>query len=257
MIIRLEPIHIKDFYNYNIEKDGRCSMYVLRQSLHGMIGLAMLILSACASPAIVENMIVTPQDMKDISTSADFKKKIAIVQIDDDKKTNTFLTLKVDKASFQKALSASLKQNELLAVPKYLSKFDLFANLVSLNQPLFGGGYKVTSNVEYRVVERETKITWYEELISASYTTTYSNTGLQVGGLRFANEGAIRENIKEFIIRLSETPPPVVDGAGKNLSAPDPLSAIQKLHDLQKLLDDGLIKQEKYILKRDQILNNL
>ena len=166
-------------------------MYVLRQSLHGMLGSAMLILSACTSPAVVENMIVTPQDLKDFSQNTDFKTEIAIVQVDNGKKTNSLLTLKVDNESFQKALSASLKQNGLLAVPHSLPKFDLFADLVSLNQPLFRGDYKVTSNVKYRVVERKTKITWYEELISASYTTTYSNTGLPVGGMRFANEGAI------------------------------------------------------------------
>jgi hypothetical protein len=232
-------------------------MYVLRQSLHGMLALTVLILSACASPAVLENMIVTLQDVRDVSPSPDFENAIAIVQVKKGKETNSLLPLKVDNASFQKALSASLQQNGLLAVPQSLSKFDLFANLESLNQPLFGGDFKVTSNIRYRVVERGTKITWYEELISASYTTVYSNTGLPVGGMRFANEGAIRENIKEFITRLSKKNPPDVNGAEESVSEPNPLSAIQKLHDLQKLLDDGLIKKDEYILKRDLILNNL
>ena len=232
-------------------------MYVLRQSLHGMLAIAMLFLSACASPAVVENMIVTPQDVGDISPSPDFENGIAIVQVDKGKEINSLLNVKVDNASFQKALSASLQQNGLLTVPQSLSKFDLFANLESLNQPLFGGDFKVTSNIKYRVVERETKVTWYEELISKSYTTAYSSTGLPVGGMRLANEGAIRENIKEFIIRLSKKQPSDVNGAREILSEPNPLSAIQKLHDLQKSLDDGLIKKKEYTLKRDQILNNL
>ena len=232
-------------------------MYVLRQSLHGMLALAMLFLSACASPVVVENMIVTKQDVGDISPSPDFKNGIAIVQVDKGKEINSLLAGRVDSASFQKALSASLQQNGLLAVPQSLSKFNLMANLESLNQPLFGGDFKVTSNIKYRVVERGAKITWYEELISASYTTAYSSTGLPVGGMRLANEGAIRENIKEFITRLSKNSPPDVNGTWETLSSPNPLSAIQKLHDLQKLLDDRLIKKEEYILKRDQILNNL
>jgi hypothetical protein len=232
-------------------------MYILRQSLHGMLAIAMLFLSACAFPAVVENMIVTPQDVGDISPSPNFENGIAIVQVDKGKEINSLLSVKVVNASFQKALSASLQQNGLLAVPQSLSNFDLFANLISLNRPLFGGNFKVTSNIKYRVVERETKITWYEELISASYTTAYSSTGLPVGGMRLANEGAIRENIKEFIIRLSKKNPQDVNGTKENLSEPNPLSAIQKLHDLQKSQDDGLIKEEEYILKRDQILNNL
>jgi hypothetical protein len=222
-----------------------------------MLALAMLFLYACASPAVVENMIVTTQDVGDISPSPDFENGIAIVQVDKGKEINSLLAAGVDSASFQKALSASLQQNGLLAISQSLSKFNLMANLESLNQPLFGGDFKVTSNIKYRVVERETKITWYEELISASYTAAYSSTGLPVGGMRLANEGAIRENIKEFIIRLSKKNPPYVNGAKEILSEPNPLSAIQKLHDLQKSLDDGLIKKEEYILKRDQILNNL
>lgn len=232
-------------------------MYVFRQLPYGILVLAALILSACASPAVVENMIVTSQDVRDISPSSDFKNKIAIIKVDKGKETDSLLALKVGKASFEEALSSSLQQNGLLAVSQSLSKFYLFANLESLNQPLFGGDFKVTSKIKYRVVERKTKITWYDELISASYTTPYNSTGLPVGGMRFANEGAIRENIKEFITRLSKKNPPDVNGAGVTSSVPNPLSAIQKLHDLQKSLDDGLIKKEEYILKRDQILNNL
>jgi hypothetical protein len=232
-------------------------MYVLRQSLHGILALAMLFLSACASPAVVENMIVTPQNLGDISPSPDFEDGIAIVPVDKGKETNSLLSVKVDNESFQKALSASLQQNGLLAVSQSLSKFDLFANIESLNQPLFRGDFKVTSNIKYRVVERETKITWYEELISASYTTAHTGNELPVGGMRLAKEGAIRENIIEFFKRLPMKNPPDISGAAETLSEPNPLTAIQKLHDLQRSLDDGLIKKEEYILKRDQILNNL
>ena len=234
-------------------------MWALRQSLQGMLALtvAALTLSACTSPAVMKNMVVTPQDIRAITPSPDFKSEITVAQIDSGETTNTLLASKVDKASFLGALSASLKQNGLLADTQSLSRFDLFASIASLKQPFFGTGFKVNSSVNYRVVERETKVTWYEELISASYTTTYSNTGYPVGGVRLANEGAIRENIKEFITQLSKTSPPVVNEAKEAFPLPNTLSTIQKLHDLQKSLDDGLIKKEKYILKRDQILNSL
>ena len=210
-------------------------MHVLKQSLKRTLVLAFaaLISSACTSPAVVENMVVTPKDVRDISPSLVFNNGIAIVQIDKGNETNSLLNLKVDKASFQKALSASLQQNRLLAVPQSLSKFNLFANIESLTQPFFGGDFKVISKIKYKVVERDTKITWYEELIVASYTTAYSSTGLPVGEMRIANEGAIRKNIKKFITRLSKKNPPNVNGAGGTLSVPNPSSAIQKLHDLQ------------------------
>jgi hypothetical protein len=76
-------------------------------------------------------------------------------------------------------------------------------------------------------------------------------------GSRLANEGAIRENIKEFITQLSKTAPPIINKVGKTLPVQNSLSTIQKLHDLQKSVDDGLIENEEYVLKRDQILNGL
>jgi hypothetical protein len=234
-------------------------MWALRQSLQGMLVLmlAALTLSACASPAVMQNMVVTPQDIENIAPSPDFKNGITVSQVNSDEIINSLLALKVDKVAFLRALSTSLKQNGLLADQKSLSKFVLFASIASLKQPLLEMDFKVSSNVNYRVVERETKVTWYEELVSASYTAAYSKTGFPVGGLRLANEGAIRENIKEFITKLSKTPPTIVNEVSKTLPVPDALSVIQKLHDLQKALDDGLMKREKYILKRDQILNDL
>jgi hypothetical protein len=234
-------------------------MWALRQSLQGLIVLtvATLTLSACASRAVMQNMVVSTQEMKATSPSLDFKNGMTIAKFDSDETTNPPWTLKVDRASFQGALSASLEQNGLLADQQSLSKFDVFASIVSLKQPMLALDFKVTSSVNYQVVERDTKVTWYEELISASYTPVYSDNGFTLEGLRLANEGAIRENIKEFITQLSKTAPPIINKVGKTLPVQNSLSTIQKLHDLQKLVDDGLIENEEYVLKRDQILNGL
>jgi hypothetical protein len=222
-----------------------------------VLTVAMLNLSACASLAVMHNMVVTPQDMNAIAPSPDFKNRMTIAQVESGETTNTSWALKVDKASFQGALSASLEQNGLLAYQQSFSKFDVFASIVSLKQPIFTMEFMVTSNVKYQVVERKSKITWYEELISASYTPANRGNEFPAGVLRLANEGAIRENIKKFITQLSKTTPPIVDKGKETLPVSNTLSTIQKLHDLQKSLDDGLIKNEEYVLKRDQILNGL
>ena len=236
-------------------------MYALKNSLREIfiVVLAALILSACASPAILQNTIVKPEDVKTIAASPHFEGAIAVVQVERNTKTNTnpLLNSKIDEVFFKKALSASLENNGLLGIDQSSTRFDLFVNLESFKQSLFGKDYTVTSNISYKLVERKTDITWYKELISASYITPHSKSGLPVGGMRLANEGAIRENIKEFIMLLSEkSPPKNIEGA-KIQTTPDPLSAIQKLHDLQKAMDEGLIKNEKYILERDKILNSL
>lgn len=236
-------------------------MYALKNSLRKIFALvtAALVLSACASPAIVQNMIVNPEVVKTNSASPHFEEAIAIAQVKRNTKTNTnpILNSKIDEAAFQRALSASLKNNGLHADDESSTKFDLFVYIESFKQPLFGRDYKVTSNIRYKVMEKKTDIIWYEDLISASHITPYSKNGLPVGGMRLANEGAIRENIKKFLISLSKKKIPENYAGTKTQAESEPLSAIQKLHDLQKALDEGLIKNEKYILERDKILNSL
>ena len=173
------------------------------------------------------------------------------------KTTNSTLTFNIDETSFKKALNASLKNNGLLAANQPSSNFNLFVNLESFEQPLLGRDFKVTSKIKYKVVERKTDVTWYEELISASFTTTYGNNGLPVGGMRLANEGAVRENIREFIRSLLKKDSSNIIKIDEKKSEPSPLSAIQRLQNLQEKLDGGLIKEKEYILKRDQILDNL
>jgi len=68
--------------------------------------------------------------------------------------------------------------------------------------------------------------------------------------LRFANEGSIRENIKEFIKRLVGTEPPT--GA-----KPDALSTEERLRSLLKLLEKGLIKRNGYDHKKRKILEGI
>tara|TARA_Y100001936_G_C16033483_1_gene647069 strand:+ start:241 stop:951 length:711 start_codon:yes stop_codon:yes gene_type:complete len=236
-------------------------MYALKNPLRGTFAMAfvMLILSACASPAILQNTIVEPEDIKDVVASPHFERAIAIVKVNRNKETNTnpLLNSKIDEEFFQKALGASLEKIGLLATGQSSTRFNLIVHLESFKQSLFGKDYKVTSAIKYRLVEKRTETTLYEELISTSFNTPYSKSGLPVGGMRLANEGAVRENIKEFITQLLKKNSLGANENSATPQTPDPLSAIQKLHDLQKAMDEGLIKEEKYILERDKILNNL
>ena len=234
-------------------------MYILKNTIQGLfvLSLTVLILSACASPSILQNMIVTPQNMGAILASPSFENEIAIVQVEKSKKNNSTFASSIDEKSFQKALGASLKNIGLLATHQPSSKFDLFVIIESFEQPLFGKDFKVTSNVKYKVVEKKTNFTLYDKLISASFVTPQINNGLPVGGMRLANEGAVRENIKMFILSLSKQNPPAIIKADEKKSKQGPLPAIQQLHDLQELLDGGLIKEDDYKIKRDAILDSL
>ena len=65
-------------------------MYALKNSIREIFAMvsATLILSACASPAILQNIIVKPEDIKTITVSPHFEDAIAIVQVERNAKTN-------------------------------------------------------------------------------------------------------------------------------------------------------------------------
>jgi hypothetical protein len=101
---------------------------------------------------------------------------MVIAKIDGGETTNPLWTSEVEGPAFQGALRASLEQNNLLAKTLPSSRFDLFATLGSLNQPLFGLDLTVSSTVLYRVVERKTQLNWFNDSVFASYTATFSDS---------------------------------------------------------------------------------
>ena len=232
----------------------------MKQSFRRLLILLLgaIALSACASPAEMQNMVVARQPASSIASDSSFKNALAIAHVDGGETTNPLWISEVDSTSFQGALSMSLKQNDLLAETQPSSRFDLSATLASLNQPLFGLDMTVSSTVNYRVVERSTELIWFNDSIFASYTATFSDSPLGPQRLRLANEGSIRENIKEFIKRLFSTPPPTL-GTNSSLikTKPEKLSAEELLRDLNKLLDKGLITKGDYDHKKRQILKDM
>ncbi|NQU58716.1 MAG: SHOCT domain-containing protein [Rhodospirillales bacterium] len=212
--------------------------------------LGVLALSACSSPAELQNMVVTNQSVISAATGSPFKNALAISQVQGGEETNPLWTSEVSGAAFHGALQASLKQNNLLADNPSASRFELTAFLGSLNQPLIGLDLTVSSTVSYRVIERKTKMAWFDDTVVGSYTAQFGDSLIAIQRLRFANEGSIRENIKNFISRLIATRPP----AGSKPNAP---STEKQLRNLKKLLDDGQITQREYDRRKRRILKDL
>ena len=147
-------------------------------------------------------MVVDQSSLVTAEADTPFKNSLSIKQVDGGESTNLFWTSEVSNSGFRDALWESLKQSRLLAPASVGAKFDLYAILAITNQPLAGLDLTVTSRVNYRVVERDTLKNWFDELVAASYTATFKDSPFASQRLRFATEGSIRENIKQFISRL-------------------------------------------------------
>ena len=112
-------------------------------------------------------MVVARQSVVIAKPISPFKNAMVIAKIDGGETTNPLWTSEVEGPAFQGALRASLEQNNLLAKTLPSSRFDLFATLGSLNQPLFGMDLTVSSTVLYRVVERKTQLNWFNDSVFA------------------------------------------------------------------------------------------
>ena len=165
-----------------------------------IIGLS-LFAGACATPAEVKNMVVdTPRNIEPKDPA--LKHGMCVTSVEGGEETNPLWTSQVDNASFKAALEGSLKAQMLLAEPPANCSFSLRAHLLGLNQPSFGFNMTVGSNVNYEVTKSGSDIVYLAHSQSASYTATVGQAFAGVERLRLANEGSIKENIRQFISAL-------------------------------------------------------
>jgi len=160
-----------------------------------------LFLAGCASPADVANMMVNQSSLISEADSP-FENAVSVGQVDGGENTNRLGVSEVSNSAFRDALRGSLKQSHLLAPTSTNARFYIHTDLIKMIRQTSGMDFTVTSRVTYRVVERDTKETWFYMLITAPYTAVFSDSVIAVQRFRFASEGSIRQNIKEFISRL-------------------------------------------------------
>ncbi len=167
-----------------------------------VLGICLLALVAgCASPAKVENMVVIPPESRD-PIDLSLKSAVCVNQVTGGKETNPLWTSEVDNPSFRSALTSSLKNHGLAAMAASSCAYDLNANLLGLAQPALGLDMKVTAHVNYEVLHRASDDPYFLKSVSTAYTATVGDAFAGIKRLRLANEGAIRENIEEFIRAL-------------------------------------------------------
>lgn len=165
----------------------------------------LVLLAACAQPARVSQM-VAPNVMAPVAASnPELLDNFTIADVKGGKTTNPMWTSQVDNPEFREALDRSLAFNGVLATTADKAKYAVTAELLELKQPLMGFDLTVTSRVKYSVQERGSSAELFGEEITTPYTADFSSSLVAVERLRLANEGAIRESIRNFLTRLGES----------------------------------------------------
>jgi hypothetical protein len=156
------------------------------------------LLSGCASPALQQAMIVKPEVVSG-HIKTEQKGKFAVENVGGGKVTNPMWTSQVSREAFEGALKESLAVAGLNSEPSS-AQYKIDADLLSLEQPLFGLTFDVISKVNYRVYKDGFEKSFP---ITAKGTATVSDAFVAIARLRMANEKSIQENITEFIKQLS------------------------------------------------------
>jgi hypothetical protein len=164
-------------------------------------GLLMIGLSACASPAKVENMVLHSPAAASPADPA-LANGICVTSVKGGEETNPLWTSEVNDANFRAALEKSLRNSGLLAADAANCRYGLEANLLGLAQPTIGFDFEVTAHVNYRLLARGSDQPYLLETITSSHTATMGDAFVGVERLRLANEGAIRKNIEKILTSI-------------------------------------------------------
>lgn len=147
-------------------------------------------------------MIFDVTDATVIKDTSPLYQQVNMGKVEGGEKTNPIWTSQVDNPEFAAALENTLRVHALLAGPDKPGRYNLSATLVSMDQPFIGASFTVTSTVRYALVDAANGASALEETVTTPYTAKFNDAFLGAERLRLANEGAIRENIGEFIRRL-------------------------------------------------------
>jgi len=176
----------------------------IRSSVQLSFGLVALALAGCASSADPAAMVVAPQASEKAFPDR-LQHAMCVRNVSGGEETNPLWVSKVDNNGFKTALGSSLDGAGLTA-PADKCSYPVDVNLLGLSQPTVGFDMTVTSHVNYKVYDSSGQP--YElETIDAPFTATVSDAFVGTERLKLANEGAIRESIKQFFDKLKTFQP--------------------------------------------------
>jgi hypothetical protein len=159
-------------------------------------------MQGCATPASSVNMVAKVGDSR-APREISLKDGITVRNVSGGSDTNPLWMSKVSDDDFKKALEDSLQAARLHngGVP---ARYQLDATLLKLDQPMFGLDLTVTCAAQYDLLEAGSGKRVFTRTITTPFTARVSDSFLAIERLRIANEGAVRENIQQFLREILE-----------------------------------------------------
>ena len=177
----------------------------VRNARLAISGTLLALLAACAQPADPTRMTVAPATGADMGYPAQFSGTMCVRSVTGGEDTNPLWVSKLGNTEFSTALSGSMTAAGLIGTP---CAYPVDVNLLGLSQPAIGFDLTVTAHANYKVYDKNAQPVLLET-ITAPYTAGFSESPIAVIRLQRANEGAVRESIRQFLNKLRGVKPGV------------------------------------------------
>src|SRR3990167_4453087 len=132
--------------------------------------LILFIVQGCATPARVDKMVISPQDIVQHDQNTPLKENTMVGQVTGGKETNPLWTSQIGDKEFKEALEQSLRAVNLLSNGENTARYLLHANFLSVDQPLIGASFTVSITVQYTLIDNKNKAEIFNEALSTPYT---------------------------------------------------------------------------------------
>jgi hypothetical protein len=166
-----------------------------------LTGSLLIFLMGCATPSNFAAMSVSRNEMNIAKNESKlFKENITLAKLSGGQKST--IVSKVDNEGFSKAIENSLSNVGFLSSDPSAA-YQLTVALEELKQPLMGLDLKVVCKAKYTLYDNKHKRVVFEETLTTPYTAPFSSAFVAAERLRLANEGAVKENIKKFLMEIN------------------------------------------------------
>jgi hypothetical protein len=127
------------------------------------------------------------------------------ISVSGGQKTNPLWCSQVANEDFATALQLTIEKNGMFSqvLRSEGGDYKLDVRLIQLHQPIAGFNMTVQADVEWRLRETASRKLVWEKVTNRAYTAKMSDAFDGATRLRLANEGAIRESIKDGLGQLS------------------------------------------------------
>lgn len=174
---------------------SRLSLTLLLSAVVAVSGL-----SGCASPADRAAMVPTGIRIAQKHDSA------ITVHAGGGSETGAMGSSNIADADLKAAIEDAIKQTGVFKqiVQGKSADYELTVNIVQLDKPVFGASFTVNLEAGWTLVKISDRSVALRKSVTSSHTATMGDALAGVTRLRLAVEGAVRKNIEQGILEISQ-----------------------------------------------------